>query len=56
MTFTAVSQREGDYWFNMTRTVGIDPDACRRLTRAEVAERKNVVEVSRLMIKNVPGF
>jgi hypothetical protein len=40
----------------MTRTVGIDPTNVDDLTRAEIAERKNVAEVSRLMIKNVPGF
>ena len=56
LTFTAVSQREGDYWLNMTRTVGIDPTDADDLTRAEISERKNVIEVSRLLIKNVPGF
>ena len=56
LTFTAVSQREGDYWFNMTRTVEIDPTDADDLTRAEISERKNVIEVSRLLIKNVPGF
>jgi hypothetical protein len=24
-TFTAVAQREGEYWFNMTRTVRVKP-------------------------------
>jgi hypothetical protein len=56
LTFTAVAQREGEYWFNMTRTVGVDPTNVDDLTRAEILERKNVIEVSRLMIKNVPGF
>ena len=56
LTFTAVAQREGEYWFNMTRTVGVDPTNVDDLTRAEISERKNVVEVSRLLIKNVPGF
>jgi len=56
LTFTAVSQREGVYWFNMTRTVRIDPTNVNDLTRAEIMERKNVVEVSRLLVKNVPGF
>jgi hypothetical protein len=56
LTFTAVAQREGDYWFNMTRTVNVDPTNVDDMTRAEISERKNVVEVSRLLIKNVPGF
>jgi hypothetical protein len=56
LTFTAVAQREGDYWFNMTRTVNIDPTNVDDLTKAEISERKNVVEVSKLLIKNVPGF
>jgi hypothetical protein len=40
----------------MTRTVKIDPTNVDDLTRAEMSERKNVVEVSRLLAKNVPGF
>jgi len=56
LTFTAVAQREGEYWINMTRTVNVDPTNADDLTRAEISERKNVVEVSRLLIKNVPGF
>lgn len=56
LTFTAVAQREGEYWINMTRTVNINPTDIDDLTRAEISERKNVVEVSRLLIKNVPGF
>jgi hypothetical protein len=56
LTFTAVSSRDGEYWLNMTRTVNIDPTDADDLTRAEIAERKNVVDISRLIIKNVPGF
>jgi len=56
LTFTAVAQRKGEYWMNMTRTVNIDPTNVDDLTRAEISERKNVVEVTRLLIKNVPGF
>jgi hypothetical protein len=40
----------------MTRTTNVDPTNVDDITRAEVAERKNVVEVSRLLMKNVPGF
>lgn len=56
LTFTAVAQRRGEYWINMTRTVGIDPTNVDDLTRAEISERKNVFEISRLLVKNVPGF
>ncbi len=34
----------------------INPTDADDLTRAEISERKNVIEVSRLLIKNVPGF
>lgn len=56
VTFTAVSPRKGEVYLNITRITGIDGTNAEDLSKAEVLERRNVIAMSRAIIKNVPGF
>ena len=56
VTFTAVSPRDGEVYLNITRITGIDGTNAEDLSKAEIMERRNVVAMSRAIIKNVPGF
>ena len=42
--------------FNITRTVNIDPTVADDITKAEIAERKNIFQVINGLRKNVPGL
>ena len=55
-TFTAVSAREGIVSLNITRTTDIDGIVPDELTKAEIAERENVVILAAAMKKNIRGF
>lgn len=55
-TFTAISQINGEVYINATRTTNINgADAC-DLNMAEILERRNVHEITKKLIAQVPGF
>ena len=56
LTFTAVSWKKNQASFNITRTVGIDPTNARDLVRAEISERRNVMETYRRFRERIPGM
>lgn len=56
LTFTAVSWKKNQASFNITRTVGIDPTSARDLVRAEISERRNVMETYRRFQERIPGM
>lgn len=56
LTFTAVSFRNRQLFMNITRTTEVDATTSESLTRAEIAERRNVVETWQALRDHVPGF
>ena len=56
LTFTAVSWIEGEASFNITRTVGIDATNANDLVRAELSERRNVMNAFKQCRKRIPGM
>lgn len=56
ITFTAVSFRDGEVFLNATRVAGVDGTDTEALSRAEVQERENVMEVFDALRKSVRGF
>ena len=56
VTFTAVSNRDGEIFLNATRTVGLDGTNIWDISKGEVNERKNTMELFNALKKNVKGF
>jgi hypothetical protein len=55
-TFTAISVYEGEMYINATRTINIDGADADDITKAEIAERRNVMDFKDALIAEVPGF
>jgi hypothetical protein len=56
VTFTAVSYREGEVFLNATRITGIDGTDVWDVSRGEIQERRNTIELFEALKKNVRGF
>ena len=56
VTFTAVSNRDGEIFLNATRTSGLDGTDIWDISRGEISERKNTIELFEALKKNVRGF
>lgn len=56
LTFTAVSLRDGEVYLNASRTPGVDGADAWQVSRAEIAERRGVMELFRALRENVGGF
>lgn len=56
LTFTGVRWRETEMSFNITRTTNIDPTIAEDITKAEISERKNVINVIKAFKQKIPGF
>ncbi|MDL2210837.1 FAD-dependent oxidoreductase, partial [Desulfovibrio sp. OttesenSCG-928-O18] len=56
ITFTAISIISTEVYINASRTINVDATSAEDLSRAEISERRNVWNVTRVMMANVPGF
>ncbi|HOG00535.1 MAG: hypothetical protein BWY35_01733 [Firmicutes bacterium ADurb.Bin248] len=56
ITFTAVSLREGEVFLNATRVPGLCAFDADDVTKAEIAERRNVMRVYGMMRERIPSF
>ncbi len=56
VTFTAVSLRDGEVFLNATRVSGVDGTDAVAVSRAELLERENVMELIDALRRNVRGF
>ncbi len=56
LSFTAASWIEGEASFNITRTIGIDATNYKDLVRAEISERRNIMEIFKLCKCRIPGM
>ena len=56
VSFTAVSYREGEVFLNATMIVGVDAMDVWDVSRGEVQERRNTIELFEALKENVGGF
>ncbi len=56
ITFTAVSLRDGELFLNATRVAGVDGTNAAEVSRAEITERRHVMELMDALRANVRGF
>lgn len=55
-TFTAVSLTNGEVYINATRTININGSDAFELSKAEILERRNVNNIVKMLIDEIPGF
>ncbi|MBR1920108.1 MAG: FAD-dependent oxidoreductase [Spirochaetales bacterium] len=56
VTFTAISQREGEVYLNATRVAGIDSTDAESLTYGNLQEIRNIHKLVKALKEKVPGF
>jgi hypothetical protein len=56
LTFTAVSNRDGEIFLNATRTTGLDGTDIWDISKGEILERQHTMELFDALKKNVRGF